>query len=34
MWSTIMIAYFPQGMASWTPDRLKGAPSWLSTDRA
>lgn len=29
IWSTIMIAYFPQGMASWTNDRLKGAPSWV-----
>jgi uncharacterized protein (TIGR03435 family) len=27
-----MIAYFPQGMASWTPDRLKGAPSWLDSE--
>jgi uncharacterized protein (TIGR03435 family) len=33
MWSTIMIAYFPQGMASWTPDRLKGAPSWLGSEQ-
>ncbi|HEX9198545.1 MAG TPA: TIGR03435 family protein [Acidobacteriaceae bacterium] len=33
MWSTIMIAYFPQGMANWTPDRLKGAPSWLNSDQ-
>ena len=30
MWSTIMIAYFPQGMAYWSKDRLSGAPSWLS----
>jgi uncharacterized protein (TIGR03435 family) len=33
IWSTIMIAYFPQGMASWTPDRLKGAPSWLDSEQ-
>jgi uncharacterized protein (TIGR03435 family) len=33
IWSTIMIAYFPQGMASWTPDRLKGAPSWLNSEQ-
>jgi uncharacterized protein (TIGR03435 family) len=32
IWSTIMIAYFPQGMANWTPDRLKGAPSWLDSE--
>jgi len=28
-----MIAYFPQGMASWTPDHLKGAPSWLDSEQ-
>jgi len=28
-----MIAYFPQGMASWTSDRLKGAPSWVSEEQ-
>lgn len=33
IWSTIMIAYFPQGIASWIPDRLKGAPSWLNSDQ-
>jgi uncharacterized protein (TIGR03435 family) len=33
IWSTIMIAYFPQGMASWTSDRLKGAPSWLDSEQ-
>jgi uncharacterized protein (TIGR03435 family) len=33
IWSTIMIAYFPQGMASWTADRLKGAPSWLDSEQ-
>ena len=33
MWSTIMIAYFPQGLANWTPDRLKGAPSWLNSEQ-
>jgi uncharacterized protein (TIGR03435 family) len=33
IWSTIMIAYFPQGIASWTRDRLKGAPSWLDSER-
>ena len=31
IWSTIMIAYFPMGMASWTSDRLKGAPAWLDS---
>lgn len=29
LWSTIMVAYFPQGMAYWTNDRLAGAPSWI-----
>jgi uncharacterized protein (TIGR03435 family) len=33
LWTTIMIAYFPQGLANWTPDRLKGAPSWLSSEQ-
>ena len=27
---TLMIAYFPQGMAYWFPDRLSGAPSWIN----
>ncbi len=27
--STIMIAYFPQGTAFWSNDRLIGAPQWL-----
>ena len=26
---TILMAYFPQGMAYWSTDRLSGAPSWL-----
>jgi bla regulator protein BlaR1 len=30
MWATIMIAYFPQGMAYWSKDRVSGAPPWLS----
>ena len=30
LWSTIMIAYFPQGFAYWSPARLSGAPSWLN----
>jgi uncharacterized protein (TIGR03435 family) len=30
MAATIMIAYFPQGMAYWSKDRLSGAPAWLS----
>lgn len=29
MWSTLMIANFPQGMAYWTKERLSGAPSWI-----
>jgi len=27
---TIMFAYFPQGMAYWSADRLSGAPAWLN----
>jgi uncharacterized protein (TIGR03435 family) len=27
---TLMIAYFPQGMPYWFPDRLSGAPSWIN----
>jgi uncharacterized protein (TIGR03435 family) len=27
---TIMVAYFPQGLAYWSKDRLSGAPAWLS----
>jgi uncharacterized protein (TIGR03435 family) len=30
LFSTLMLAYFPQGMASWSADRLSGAPSWLT----
>jgi uncharacterized protein (TIGR03435 family) len=30
LFSTLMIAYFPQGMAYWSPARLSGAPSWLN----
>jgi uncharacterized protein (TIGR03435 family) len=30
MLAIIMIAYFPQGMAYWSKDRLSGAPAWLS----
>jgi bla regulator protein BlaR1 len=26
-----MIAYFPQGMAYWTKERLSGAPDWIMT---
>jgi uncharacterized protein (TIGR03435 family) len=30
LWSTLMIAYFPQGMSYWfDARRLSGAPSWL-----
>jgi hypothetical protein len=29
LWYTIMIAYFPQGMASWSKERLSGAPPWI-----
>ncbi|HUD22928.1 MAG TPA: TIGR03435 family protein [Acidobacteriaceae bacterium] len=29
LWYTIMMAYFPQGMAYWSKDRISGAPSWL-----
>jgi uncharacterized protein (TIGR03435 family) len=29
LWSTIMIAYFPQGMAYWSRERLANAPSWI-----
>jgi len=27
--STILMAWFPQGLAYWGPDRLKGGQSWL-----
>jgi uncharacterized protein (TIGR03435 family) len=30
LWSTFMIAYFPEGMAYWSKERLSGAPSWLN----
>jgi uncharacterized protein (TIGR03435 family) len=29
LWSTIMIAYFPQGTAYWSKERLSGAPPWI-----
>ena len=29
LWYTIMIAYFPQGIAYWSEQRLSGAPPWL-----
>jgi hypothetical protein len=29
LWSTIMIAYFPQSMAYWSKQRLSGALPWL-----
>ncbi len=28
-WLTIMAAYFPQGTAYWSKDRLSNAPSWI-----
>jgi len=28
--ATLLMAYYPQGMAYWTRDRLSGAPTWLS----
>ena len=31
--ATLMIAFFPEGMASWTPDRVQGAPAWASTEQ-
>ena len=30
LFSTIMIAYFPQGMAYWNKERLSGAPPWIN----
>jgi uncharacterized protein (TIGR03435 family) len=30
LYYTIKMAYFPQGMASWSSERLAGAPTWLS----
>jgi uncharacterized protein (TIGR03435 family) len=33
IWATIMIAYFPEGMANWTPERLKGGPDWIVTEQ-
>lgn len=30
VWTTIMLAYFPQGSAYWSKDNLSGAPAWLS----
>jgi bla regulator protein BlaR1 len=30
LWDTVMFAYFPQGMAYWSKDRLSGAPPWLN----
>jgi bla regulator protein blaR1 len=32
IWQDIMLAYFPQGLANWTPDRLKNAPAWIQTE--
>ncbi|MGP8259376.1 MAG: TIGR03435 family protein [Acidobacteriaceae bacterium] len=32
MWSMIMTAYFPQGVAYWTYDRLVGGPPWLQSE--
>lgn len=32
IFSTILLAYFPQSMAYWSKDRLSGAPSWLGKD--
>jgi uncharacterized protein (TIGR03435 family) len=29
LFSTIMLAYFPQGSAYWSRDRLSGAPPWI-----
>jgi uncharacterized protein (TIGR03435 family) len=29
MLTTILIAYFPQGMPYWSRDRISGAPAWL-----
>jgi len=31
--TTIMIAFFPEGIASWSPDRVKGAPDWASSEQ-
>lgn len=30
LYATIMMAYFPQGMAYWTKERLSGAPPWIN----
>ena len=30
IWSTIAIAYFPQGMPYWTRDRILNAPTWTT----
>lgn len=30
LWTLLMAAYFPQGIAYWNNDRLKNAPSWIS----
>ena len=30
MLTTILLAYFPQGMTYWSRDRVSGAPPWLS----
>lgn len=32
IWTTIMTAYFPQGAAYWTYDRLVGGPPWLQSE--
>jgi uncharacterized protein (TIGR03435 family) len=31
IWTTIMVAYFPQGYEYWSRDRLLGGPPWLGT---
>jgi bla regulator protein BlaR1 len=32
IWYTIMIAYFPQGLAVWSQDRIKDPPAWVSNE--
>jgi uncharacterized protein (TIGR03435 family) len=27
-----MLAYFPEGLANWTPERLRNAPTWIQTE--
>jgi uncharacterized protein (TIGR03435 family) len=31
LWTTIMVAYYPQGFEYWSRDRLLGGPPWLGT---